>query len=116
MFDGKWGLKRWEIVNDAAYDLMKTQDKALTIKEVLALLADVTGKGIDDIVFDPRGDRRFVQERKAWLPRELADKLKSDKNAAASVKVRQEQVKLALEGSFMQAQTGSRGSARSRRQ
>ena len=112
-FDGKWGLKRWEIVNDTAYDVMKTQEKALTIKEILALIADVTGKAIDSIVFDPRGDRRFVQERKAWLPRELADKLKSDKTAAASVKVRQEQVELSLEGSFMQAQTGSRESARS---
>ncbi len=111
-FDGKWGLKRWEIVNDAAYELMKAQDKALTIKEVLALLANLTGKKVEDIVFDPRGDRRFVQERKAWLPRELADKLKSDQRAAASVKVRQEQVKLALEGSFVQAQTGSRGGVR----
>ncbi len=113
--DGKWGLKQWELVNDTAYELMKKQDKPLTPKEILALVAEHTGKDINNIVFDPRGDRRFVQERKAWWLRELADKAKSDKSAAASVKVRQEPVELELEGSFRQAQTSARGSTRANR-
>jgi hypothetical protein len=114
-FDGKWGLKRWELVNDSAYELMKKRDKPLTAKEVLTMLAEDKGEDIENIVFDPRGDRRFVQERKAWWPRELAEKAKSDRTAAASVKVRQEPVELELEGSFKQAQSSNKKSGRASR-
>jgi hypothetical protein len=99
----KWGLKNWEVVNDKAYELLLKQDAPLSIKDILQLVSQATGKHLDDIVFDPRGDNRFVQERKAWMVRDLVDKRKQERTAASTVKVRQEKVDMALESSFVNA-------------
>ncbi len=106
-FGTKWGLKKWVIVNDKAYELMLKQESPLSAKEVLQLVAQSLGKRVEDIVFDPRGDSRFVQERKSWIVRDLADKREQERNAASVVKVRQEKVALELEKSFVNATTST---------
>jgi hypothetical protein len=107
-FGGKWGIARWELLNDWAYEVLKKQDSPMQYKEILALVAQAAGKPTDLVVFDPRGDRRFVQERKAWTLRESQEKRASQKSTAASLTLKQEQVELELESSFMQAQAAKR--------
>jgi hypothetical protein len=102
-FGAKWGLKNWELVNDASHQVMLNQESPLSIREVLQLVATATGKRVENIVFDPRSDNRFVQERKAWMVRDLVDKLKSERTAASTPKVRQEKVAMDLERSFVTA-------------
>ncbi len=107
-FGGKWGLAKWELLNDKAYELLKGQDAPMQYKEILALVAQATGKPLDRVVFDPRGDRRFAQERKAWTLRENLERKAELKSSAASLALKQEQVKLELESSFKEAQAPRR--------
>jgi hypothetical protein len=101
----KWGLKNWEIVNDKAHELMQKQESPLSIKEILQLVSHAISKKPEDIVFDPRGDNRFIQERKAWIVRDLADKRQKERSALSVVTVRQEKVAMELENSFVNATT-----------
>lgn len=107
-FGSKWGLTKWELLNDVAFEALKKQDSPMQYKEILALVAQAVGKPVDRVVFDPRSDRRFVQERKAWTLHERLERRASEKSTASSLALKQEQVELELESSFMQAQAARR--------
>jgi|GEM_PF-1682587 len=114
-FDGKWGLKEWRVVNDEAHQVLKEHRSPLTEKELLAQIVAELEVPEGKLVFDPRGDRRFVSERKTWGLRAWSGEAAKAKRTAVQVAGSREPVELALEQSFLQARTESREKPRSTR-
>lgn len=111
-FDGRWGLKKWRLVNDQVYETLKEHGGPLTEKELLTRAAERLNASEEGLIFDPRGDRRFLSERKAWALREWAGQAGQTKSTAAQVAKSQETVALELEQSFLKARTAQRDKVR----
>jgi len=104
-FNGKWGLKDWRLGNDEVREILSEHGKPLTVKELVALAAEKLGLPEEQVVFDPRGDRRFLADRKAWGLREWESESRRRTPPVIAAMKDQETVKLKLEESFLQSRT-----------
>ncbi|OPX23106.1 MAG: hypothetical protein B1H03_02685 [Planctomycetales bacterium 4484_113] len=112
-FDGKWGLKEWRLVNDEVYEILREYGRPLSMDDLVTQAAEKLKVSRAHLIFDPRGDRRFLPERKTWGLREWSGKERSVTSPAARVAKGPQPVELELEESFLKARSAPREKARS---
>ncbi|MCH7471517.1 hypothetical protein IIA79_00995 [bacterium] len=106
-FGSYWGLVEWTLVNDQAAAVLKEHPDGLTEKELLKQLSESSGIDPEVLILNLKGDKRFVSERKKWLLKELMLKKSADekKKGLALPDLKDKDVDLILEGSFLETQT-----------
>lgn len=102
-FDGGWGLKSWEVVNDLAFEVLKSHGSPLQHKEILQLISEKFKKDLEKIVIYLEADKRFIFERKAWKLAEEIEGVEAKRTRKKAL-LKQEAVHLELEESFLKAQ------------
>ncbi len=102
-FDGGWGLKKWELVNDQAVQVLKAQGMPLAEREIIQLISEKYKKPVEGIVLSLNTDKRFVQEKKVWALKEEVEARKI-KGGRRKIAERRDDVQLELEKSFLKAQ------------
>ncbi len=104
-----WGLKDWVLCNDIAETVLKNHPSGLSEKELVKAVVEKAKVTEDKVILNLKGDskKRFVQDRKNWLLKELAQAKESEKaksSAVMSVPEKSEDIDSLLEGSFLNAQ------------
>ena len=62
----KWGLEKWQLINDEAFEILKEHKASFSDKEIIRMVVEAGFTTEDGAIFEPKNDIRFKKDRKNW--------------------------------------------------